>query len=95
MLHRIALDAVPLIEVFASIRERSPDALARKAARCQEPAWVDGIRCRCPPVKKRVPFVCGYTPEDAGPSHETGRVRLLTQRMALTMAWPACSPQVD
>jgi len=38
LLHRIALDAVPLIEVFASIRERSPDALARKAARCQETA---------------------------------------------------------
>ena len=36
LFHRIALAAIPLIDVLPSIRERSPDALARKAARCQE-----------------------------------------------------------
>lgn len=67
--------------------EGSPDAwLNRAVARRQETPWVDGIRCRCPPAEQRAPFVCGCTPEVSGPSHETGRVRLLTQRTALTTA---------
>jgi len=35
---RIALVAVPLIELLPSTNKRSPDALARKPARCQETA---------------------------------------------------------
>ena len=38
LLRRIARNAVPLIQVVPYIHERSPDALARKAARCQETA---------------------------------------------------------
>ena len=57
----------------------------------QETAPVHGIRCRCPPAEQRAPFVRGCVPEVSGPSHETGRVRMLTQRMALTTAWPAAA----
>ncbi len=52
----------------------------------EEAPWAEGIPCRCPPAEQRAPFVCGCTPEVSGPSHETGRVRLLTQRTALTTA---------
>lgn len=70
--------------------EGSPDAwLNRAVARRQETPWVDGIRCRCPPAEQRAPFVRGCVPKDVDPSHDTGRVRLLTQRAALTTAGTA------
>lgn len=47
---------------------------------------MNGTRRRRPPAKQRVPFVRGCVPEVSGPSHETGRVRLLDQRQASTTA---------
>ena len=70
--------------------EESPDAWrACVIARPQETPRVDGIQCRCPPAKQRVPFVRGCVPKDVDPSHDTGRVRLLMQRAALTTAGTA------
>lgn len=56
------------------------------AASRQETRRVGGIRCRCPPVEQRAPFVRGCVPKDVDPSHDTGRVRLLVQQTALTTA---------
>lgn len=55
--------------------------------RCTEEApWAEGIPCRCPPAEQWAPFVRVCVPKVSGPSHETGRVRLLMQRTALTTA---------
>lgn len=92
----MALAAIPLIAVPSVDREGSPDDLPtlRRCANRQETPRVHGTRCRCPPAKQRVPFVRGCVPEVSGPSHETGRVRLLDQRQALTTATPCNSPRV-
>jgi hypothetical protein len=65
-----------------------------KRTRHQETLRVDGIQCRRPPAKQRVPFVRGCVPKDVDPSHDKGRVQSLRQRMASTTATPCISAQV-
>ena len=54
----------------------------------RKPCGASGIRYRRPPVKKRAPFVRGCVPEDTGPSHDTGRVCMLTQCQVPTTTRP-------
>lgn len=60
--------------------ERFPGALPRLVPRAAwRPLGSSSIRRRCPPAEQRAPFVCGCTPKDIDPSHDTGRVRTLQQ----------------
>src|SRR3546814_1445021 len=70
-----------LVECFFFVKQKT-------AYEMRISAWSSDVCSSdlCPPAKHRAPFVCGCTPEVSGPSHETGRVRLLTQRTALTTA---------
>jgi len=63
---------VLLVCISSARCEGSPDGLPVRATR--RPFVVSGIRCRCPPAQKRAPFVRGCAPDDAGPSHDMGRV---------------------
>ncbi|EKY3918155.1 DNA cytosine methyltransferase [Enterobacter hormaechei] len=67
----------------SAISASDPKGLLAPCMRgARRPFGDDGVRFRCPPVKQRVPFVRGCAPDDAGPSHDTGRVRPLTLRQA-------------
>lgn len=68
---------VLLICFSSAYREGSPMACSPTQA-IGRPLSVSGIQCRCPPAQKRAPFVRGCAPNDAGPSHDMGRVCLLT-----------------
>ena len=79
---RIAPAAIPLIGV-PCLGQRLPDALPPRE---REESLGPRYSVPVPAGETSAPFVCGCTPEVSGPSHETGRVRLLMQRTALTTA---------
>lgn len=84
---RAARDAVRTDRMcFRWLRRVSWRLAHRRERAARRPFGVNGTRRRRPPAKQRVPFVRGCVPEVSGPSHETGRVRLLDQRQASTTA---------
>ena len=48
--------------------------LSQAGPAIRRPFGVGGIRCRCPPVKQRAPFVRACVPDNADLSHDKGRV---------------------